>query len=310
MIRLATFNLCNFGIGVEPPRLERLARVVAHDLGGPELLAVQEVGAPGPADPQGVVPAEAAYRRLAAAVAAAGGPEYDFREVAPFPNRDGGQAGFNIRVGLLFDPRRIGVVERGTAGPEDPVAVRCRQGRAELDPSPGRVEPQHPAFAGDLYRHWRPSRKTLAAELRVADQTLFVLVCHFKSMRAALRRDEDYAKKQRHAQAEVVQDFVAQILACDPGAAVVVMGDLNDVPGSKTLKLLKGERLDNLVEAVVKRDRYTRLHGARRQALDHILVTPRLRRGARIRIAHGNAETGAADRASDHDPVLAELAWP
>jgi hypothetical protein len=38
-----------------------------------------------------------------------------------------------------------------------------------------------------------------------------------------------------------VHGFAADLLACDPQAAMVVLGDLNDVPGSKTLKLLKGE---------------------------------------------------------------------
>ena len=66
-------------------------------------------------------------------------------------------------------------------------------------------------------------------------------------MRSLNRREEDYAKKQRHAQAEVVRDFAADLLACDPQAAIVVLGDLNDVPGSKTLKLLKGERLLSLI---------------------------------------------------------------
>ena len=126
----------------------------------------------------------------------------------------------------------------------------------------------------------------------------------------ALRREQDYAKKQRHAQAEIVQGFAADLLACDPGAAVVVLGDLNDVPGSKTLKLLKGRLLHNLLDDLPPGHCYTRRHGRQPQALDHILVSPALRRGAVVRIPHlhSDAAAGGPEPASDHDPVLAVLA--
>lgn len=307
MIRLATFNLCNFCSTVDLDRLDRMAAVIVRDLSGPDLLAFQEVGAAGPAGENGQAPADAAYRQLIDAITARSGPCYEFREVAPLENRDGGQAGLNIRVGMLFNPDRMSFVDRGAAGPEDTVAVICRAGRPALSLSPGRIEPADPAFAGDPHRHWRPSRKTLAAELRIGGQTLFVIVCHFKSMRAESRRAEEYGKKQRHAQAEVVYRFVAKLLHCNPDARVVVMGDMNDVPGSKTLKLLKGESLENLVETIKKRERYTRLHGSTRQALDHILVSKGLVHAARAYIPHVNADFSDDRRASDHDPVLAEI---
>lgn len=307
MIRLATFNLCNFGVDLKSDRLDRLGAIIVKELQSPELLGLQEVSASHAAESLEPVSAAPVYRALAARVRAAGGPDYEFREVAPLAGQDGGQTGFNIRVGLLFDPQRIEFTDRGIAGPNTLVAIRCEEGRPALSLSPGRIDPEHPAFKGDPGRHWRPSRKALTAELRIGKQTLFVIVCHFKSMRAALRRDEDYAKKQRHAQAEAVHRFVAEILSCDPNAAVVVLGDMNDVPGSKTLRLLKGELLENLVERVAKKDRYTRRHGFRAQALDHILVSRRLSRGARVRIPHVNADFPQERQASDHDPVVAEV---
>lgn len=307
MIRLATFNLCNFGVDLESDRLERLAAIIVHELRSPALLGLQEVSSYHVADSPDPVTAAAVYRALAASVKAAGGSDYDFREVAPLAGQDGGQAGFNIRVGLLFDPDKVEFVDRGVAGPDEAVAVRCEGGLPALSLSPGRIDPGHPAFKGDPGRHWRPSRKTLVAELRVRGQPLFIVVCHFKSMRAALRRDEDYAKKQRHAQAEAVHRFVAEILSCDPNAAVAVLGDMNDISGSKTLRLLKGELLENLLERINKKDRYTRRHGYRAQALDHILVSRRLGCNARVRIPHVNADVAQDHQASDHDPVVVEV---
>ena len=172
-----------------------------------------------------------------------------------------------------------------------------------------RIAPTHPAFAGDDHCHWAPCRKALAAEFEIQGRRLFVIVCHFKSMRSTTRREEDYAKKQRHAQAEIVHHFAADLLACDPQAAIVLLGDLNDVPGSKTLKLLKGEAFHSLLEDLPRGQAYTRRHGGQPQALDHILVSPVLRRGATARIPHSNSDAapGEPEPASDHDPVAATL---
>jgi len=310
MLTIATFNLRNLGADAPPSRLARLGAIIAGDLGGPDILAVQEIMADHSPAANQPVPAGAAFQALIDAVTAAGGPRYDFREIPPLANQDGGMAGANIRVGVLFDPARVGFPDRGQAGPADGVGIRIGEGRRpSLTLNPGRIAPTHPAFAGDDRRHWAPSRKALAVEFAIQGARLFAIVCHFKSMRALNRREEDYAKKQRHAQAEIVRCFAADLLACDPQAAIVILGDLNDVPGSKTLKLLKGDFFHNLLEDLPRGQCYTRRHGRQPQALDHILVSPVLRRGASARIHHLNsdAKPGAPEPVSDHDPVLALL---
>ncbi len=307
MLTIATFKLCNLGADAPPGRLARLGASIAGELGGPEIVALQEIMAVSPVT--GPVPADAAYLALIAAITAAGGPQYAFREVPPLAHQDGGMAGANIRVGLLFDPARVTFPDRGCAGPEDRVGIRFSDRQPSLTLNPGRIEPIHPAFAGGDPHHWVPSRKALAAEFLIGEQRLIVIACHFKSMRSATRREEDYAKQQRHAQASIVHDFAADLLACDPQAAIVVLGDINDVPGSKTLKLLKGERFHNLLEDLPPGQCYTRRHGEQPQALDHILVSPALRRGAVVRIVHINSDMASSrlEPASDHDPVVATL---
>jgi hypothetical protein len=306
MLTLATFNLCNLGADAPPERLAKLGAIITHELHGPDILAVQEIKALAVAD-QAVVPAVAAYQALIAAVNQAGGPTYEFREVPPLANQDGGQPESNIRTGLLFNPRRVEFIDRGNAGPEDATGIRRLAGGFALTLSPGRIEPTHPAFHGDTRHHWAPSRKVLAGEFNFQGEPLLVIACHLKSMRATTRRTEDYTKKQRHAQAQVIHGFVANLLACDPQARLVVLGDMNDVRGSKTLKLLKGDSLSNLLEAVPKDQCYTRYHGNRPQSLDHILVSQALRRGASVYIPHVNTDSAEPDQASDHDPVLAVL---
>ena len=309
MLTIATFNLCNLSADVAPRRLARLGAIVVDDLGAPDIVAMQEIAVPS-RWAEGPVPADATYQALIAAISAAGGPEYAFREIPPLARQHDGIVGVNIRVGLLFNPARVSFPDRGRAGPEDRVGIRFSAGQPGLTLNPGRIDPKHPAFAGDDHCHWAPSRKALAAELLWEGRRLFVIVCHLKSMRSQVRREQDYAKKQRHAQAEIVQGFAADLLACNPQAAVVVLGDLNDVPGSKTLKLLKGRLLHNLLDDLPPKQCYTRRHGREPQALDHILVSPALRRGAVVRIPHlhSDAVSGGPEPASDHDPVLAVLA--
>ncbi|HOW62104.1 MAG TPA: endonuclease/exonuclease/phosphatase family protein [Candidatus Contendobacter sp.] len=309
MPTIATFNLCNFGADASPARLARLGAIIAQELAGPDILAVQEVKGEGPVRVNGAVPADPAYQALIAAIAQAGGPRYAFREIPPLAHQDGGMAGAHIRVGLLFNPATVHFPDRGEAGPEDSVGIRLDGGQPRLTLNPGRIAPAHSAFAGDAHCHWVPCRKALAAEFEIQGQRLFVIVCHFKSMRSLTRREGDYAKKQRHAQAEIVHYFAADLLACDPQAAIVLLGDLNDVPGSKTLKLLRGESFHNLLEDLPRGQAYTRRHGGQPQALDHLLVSPALRRGAAARIPHLNSDAapGAPEPASDHDPVVATL---
>lgn len=304
MLTVASFNLCNLGADASADRLAQFAAVISNDLRGPDILAVQEIKAPAPAR-QSIAPADTAYAALTAAIVAAGGPGYEFREVPPYANQDGGHPEFNIRTGLLFNPDRLAFIDRGRATPDERAGIRLTAGRPALTLSPGRLEPTHPAFSGDSRRRWLPSRKALVGEFRFRNEPLFVIACHLKSMRAASRREEEYTKKQRHAQAQAIAAFVAGLLACDGQARIIVLGDMNDARGSKTLKILKGDRLHNLLDDLPKEQCYTRRHGVQPQALDHILVSPALRPGARVEIPHVNSDSPTP--VSDHDPVLAVL---
>ncbi len=305
MLTIATFNLCNFGTDAPPARLRRLALTISGVLAAPDILAVQEVTAPGPGDFGGKVAATGAYSTLASAILAADGPFYAHREVPPLAQRDGGLAGANIRVGLLFNPERVTFVDRGDPSPERAVSWVQADGQVALSMSPGRIDPLHPAFEGDARQGWLPSRKALAGEFRIGPQRLFVVVCHLKSMRANNRREEASAQRQRHAQAAVIQRFAGQLLRQVPDASLVILGDMNDGLNSRTLDLLKGDHLVNLNEGLERP--YSHRQGGRPQLLDHVLVSKALSRGARINIPHVNSDAPWTERSSDHDPILAEL---
>ncbi len=305
-LTVATFNVCNLGVG-DRDRLYRIADVLVHTLAQPHLIALQEIKAAHVGDLPTPVSAHAVYHALCTAMREVGGTPYDFCEIPPLPEQGGGHPGFNIRVGLLFDPTRLSMTTWGNPQFDTAVGIRLVDGRPTLTCNPGYLHPCHPAFAGDPSRHWLPSRRVLVCEMRFAQQTLFVMNSHLKSMRVKNRRQQDYAKKQRHGQVALIEQFAATLLACDPHAPIIVMGDMNDVPGSKTLSLLKGNGLYNVLDDVPKAQRYTRRHGGQPILIDHVLVSAVLRAGCRVVIPHLNTDGPEASRCSDHDPIAVTL---
>ena len=60
-------------------------------------------------------PATPTWQALVAAIAAEGGPAYEYRQIDPVHNADGGAPNANIRVGFLFNPARVQFVDRRAA---------------------------------------------------------------------------------------------------------------------------------------------------------------------------------------------------
>jgi 2',3'-cyclic-nucleotide 2'-phosphodiesterase / 3'-nucleotidase / 5'-nucleotidase len=302
-LTVATYNVLNLGGNADQSRFDALAAQVVNQLGSPDILSLQEVqDNNGPA--AGDVSASLVYERLILAIAAAGGPAYDYREIAPENNADGGAPNSNIRVGFLFRTDRVDFVDRGSAGPLDAVGVVAGGDGAELTLSPGRIDPTNDA--------WFESRKSLVGEFLFNGQTVFVVASHFtsKSGDTSLFGSEQppvlLSEAQRIEQAAIVRQFVEELLAIDPAANVIVAGDLNDFEFSPPLAELQvGGSLTNLVDDVPLNERYTFIFDGNSQTLDHILVGPSLLATAEIDIVHANIDFVGA--ASDHDPIVARF---
>jgi predicted extracellular nuclease len=113
---------------------------------------------------------------------------------------------------------------------------------------------------------------------------------------------------QRHQQAQVVNDFVDQILAADPEANVIVLGDINDFEFSQTVGILEGVgALTSLMDTLPKSERYSYVFEGNSQVLDQILVSDNVLGtfGIEYDPVHVNSEFD--DQASDHDPQVAHL---
>jgi predicted extracellular nuclease len=311
-LSVATFNVENLSARERPAKLTKLAETIVERLGGPDLVALQEIQDDSGAGDDGVVTGARSARALTEAIKAAGGPAYEYREIAPENNQDGGEPGANIRVGFLVrSDRGLVLVERPGGDAVTAISVLADAGDGagpRLSVSPGRIAPGNSA--------WLESRKPLAAEVTFNGQRLFVIGCHFGSKRGdqplfgRFQPPARSSEARRVEQARLVQSFVQELLAADPSAKAIVLGDLNDVPGSATLAVLtSGEgrpALTDLLEQLPPDERYSYVFGGQSEAIDHILVSPSLLdRLLLVDVVHGNAELAGGP--SDHDPVLARF---
>ena len=110
---------------------------------------------------------------------------------------------------------------------------------------------------------------------------------------------------QRQAQAKLIRNFVGDLLAAEPAARVIVLGDFNDFSWSLPLRTLKESDLSDLIEALPEESRFSYIYEGNAQALDHVLVSPVLKESVSLfSVIHLNAEFLPAERLSDHDPLL------
>ena len=97
-LSVATYNVENLAPTDAADKYTRLAQGVVTNLASPDIIAVEEVQDNTGAADDGTVAADQTLTRLTAAISAAGGPFYQWREIDPVNDKDGGRPGGNIRV--------------------------------------------------------------------------------------------------------------------------------------------------------------------------------------------------------------------
>ncbi len=221
--------------------------------------------------PDGIVTSVLNFRSIVDSIKSVGGPQYDFRCIDPEENRDGGEPGTNIRVGFLFRTDTVEFVDAGlptnhllttgtetTTSPESSWAVTFpstlatalantptsvvrdpADGSPKLTQSPGRIIGS--PFAG-------ATRKPLVGEFvhKGTGEKFFVIAAHLGSKRGDTplygeQQPPVFGSDARRAeQGKEIAKLVSQILDIDPGANIVVGGDMNDFPWADSMKALKG----------------------------------------------------------------------
>jgi uncharacterized repeat protein (TIGR01451 family) len=309
-ITVASMNLENLDPADPQVKFDRIANEIIFNLNGPDLIAVEEVQDDSGTVSDGTVTASLTFNKMIQTILQLGGIQYEYRQIDPLNNRDGGDPGGNIRQAFLFrTDRGLNFVDRPGGTSTASVGIILGPDGPQLSFSPGRIDPLNSAFFD--------SRKPLAGEFLFDGQRLFVIANHFNSK---IEDDPLFGRFQppylstegkRVQQAQIVNNFMNSILQLDPNAFIIVLGDLNDYTFSTILATLTAGGFKNLVNDLPAEEQYTYLFDGNSQAIDHILVS----RGLSVfglpvvDIVHMNAEFLDNQRPTDHDPIVARISF-
>ena len=142
-IAVATYNVENLDPGDDT--FARHADLIVDHLRSPDLIAIEEIQDEDGATNSGVTDATATWNALIAAISAAGGPAYQFRQINPVDLQDGGEPGGNIRVGFLFrTDRGLEFIDRPGGTSTSATTVVDHPSGPRLSASPGRIQPEIP----------------------------------------------------------------------------------------------------------------------------------------------------------------------
>ncbi len=299
---MATYNVLNLDPNPEDGdddegngRFTAIAQQIVTNLNRPDIIGLQEVQDNSGSVDDGTVAADETLQKLIDAIAAAGGPTYEFIDNTFIAdNASGGQPGGNIRTAFLYNPNRVNLV---------PDSVQTIDGQAE----------------GQAFFD---ARLPIVATFEFNGQPVTVVNNHFSSKGGSApilgleqpfeARQEEVAVNgsldERQAQSAAVQNFVSTALAANSDAKLVVLGDFNEFEFVSPLTDLESAGLVNLTRRLPENERYTFIFQGNSQSLDHILVSNNLRQNARFDAVRVNVEFAETpSRASDHDPLLVSL---
>ncbi len=306
-LTVATFNVENLDPGDGAAQFNNIANRIVNNLKSPDIISLEEIQDNNGPTNDNVVDADITYQTLIDAIASAGGPTYQYRQINPVDDTNGGQPGGNIRVGFLFNPNRVSFVDVAGSTSTSNTTVTNVNGVPTLSGSPGLIDPTNSAFTD--------SRKPLVGEFTFNGQTVFVIANHFNSkggdqpLFGPNQPPTLTSEIQRQQQATIVKNFVQSVLAINPNANVAVVGDLNDFEFSNPLTTLESAGLNTLIETLPQNERYTYNFQGNAQTLDHILVSNNLLSNLDgFDVVHINSEF--YDQDSDHDPVVARFNLP
>ncbi len=301
-LTVATFNVENLS-GILDKRIKRMAEAVSTNLLCPDIINLPEIQ-----DNNGVDFGEgsSADITLSSIVRALNCPGSDYRylNIDPIPNSDGGEPGGNIRVSMIYNAARVQFEKVGNAGALDETYV-LPGGR--LNQNPGRLFPNDPAFTG--------TRKPLVAEFIFKGQRFYVIGVHLNSklgdsspwsieQPVIFRSDIQRAKLTGR-----INRFIADLMAQDRNAKVMVMGDFNAYWHEPSMKILAGDFMQNLMtygDLVPRKNWYTSNYDGNAAAIDHVLVSKAmLSLEPELDIVHLNSDF--MDKISDHDALVARF---
>ena len=308
-LTVAAYHVGALGGDADASAFAYRAAQIVENLAAPDVILLEGMQDDTGSADNGITTAATTFNRLIEAVQSTGGPVYQYVQIDPVDKQDGG-TGENARLGFLYNPARV-TIASGTgsaaAGAVGAAAVTCVQNLAHLSYSPARIDPNNGIWAG--------SPKPLVLQVQFGGASLFLIGIDLASKQAdsplygVQQPPQRPSDALRYAQASAVADFAQQILACEQGANVLVLGNGNDQPEAGPLAPFYGVGMYELAGALPPVERYTSIVDGNGQGLQQAFGSPSLRASQpAYDIVHVNAEFAA--RVSDHDPIWASFAVP
>ncbi|WML58809.1 endonuclease [Neobacillus sp. PS2-9] len=299
-LTIATYNVENFSTVTPDDKVTKIADAIVTKLKNPDIIGLNEIQDNNGETDNGTVDGTQSAQKIIDKVKALGGPTYQYAEIAPVNNQDGGAPGGNIRVAFLYNKDRVSLTAGAPKGTSTQ-AVGFENGKLTLNP--GRIDPTNAAFTS--------SRKPLAAQFDFQGQSIIVVANHFNSKsgdQPLFGKNQPpvlSSEVQRHKIATLVNSFVKDVKAKDANANVVLLGDFNDFEFTKTVEIAKGHELTDMIDLVPENERYNYSYQGNAQVLDQVLVTNNMVANTAVDILHINSGfMEVHGRASDHDPII------
>ena len=325
---LAPVGFADGETGSTQAKFDAIAQAIIHALGSPDIIALEEVQDNNGTINDAVVSGSVTLLQLIAAIDAAGGPHYTAIDAPPVDDADGGVAGGNIRPAYLYLAGKVTPTSvnnltdaNGDGVYEFPTANRIGTGNSDFTTVRKSV-PIEWALTGDtthaagtlwtIDNHFTSKGGSAPIEGSTTDQPLYDEV-------------NDNGSTKREGQAIALNTYVDGILAANPNAHIIALGDFNEYQFFPTIGLATGAIvrtgtgtsttgstfvtgttvLTDMATTLPANEQYSYNFGGRAQELDHALLTNGDVAKAVFDIVHINSEF--ADQISDHDPSLTQI---
>ncbi len=300
-VTVASYNVLNLdATSADDAQRATLAGHIANNLGSPDVIAVQEIQDNNGTINDGTTDATQTMQKLVDAIAAAGGPTYDFFDVAPANNTSGGAPGGNIRNAFLYNADRVTLLDFMSLTPANLTDLGVS------DPN---------AFAG--------TRDPLVATFKFRGKEFTVINNHLTSrfgsspVFGGIQPFIQAGETERAAQTAALNEVVDALLDEGRGnefhasksGRIIVTGDLNTMEFTDDITdILPGpdQVLTNLIDGLTDDNVYTFNFEGNSQVLDHMLVTDNLASASEFDIVHVNVDFPRVSPSfgSDHEPLV------
>lgn len=270
-LKVININLANLHLLSHPNKIKHFAEFIYQHQ--PDIIAVQEIGGYFHKDQHPVISDIAKY--LLIYLKQRFSLNYRYQDIAPFKGQSGGDSSLNIRCGFFYRSE-----------------IMCNALTA--------IGKDLPEFKGDD-KIYQPSRMPIYAIFQVKNHTIHMINCHLKSMNGTKAQKKLY-RKQRHKQIESILDYIQQHQLAKHN--LLLVGDFNDSPDSKTIEYLKNSSL--FAPELESTERiYSYIYQGKKILLDYVYFSPKLTLKS-YKICHLNTDKTNV-YFSDHDPVITEF---